>query len=236
MLQATAQVRRRLAELELDMDRQQGWVRGGTKSEVSLLASTKMHLVLCPTPMAWASLDALPITYEHRHIAGCCWGSKERRMLHAHAQGGPAWTFRHQCLLKEGAPGVKLTVLRLSSMCAGAQRPGAEGAHAISGGRDQRAQAPAGVHAGRSFPRARRRRRAASVRWHSASRVHLPHHPGRGPVCCSASMVDTPWHSKEAEECPLQMHYRSTRTQQVDGGLLKYLANAGSRSVISVLA
>ena len=33
-VQASAQVRRRLAELELDMDRQQGWVRGGTKAEV----------------------------------------------------------------------------------------------------------------------------------------------------------------------------------------------------------
>ncbi len=33
-VQATAQVRRRLAELELDMDRQQGWVRGGSKAEV----------------------------------------------------------------------------------------------------------------------------------------------------------------------------------------------------------
>lgn len=32
--QAAAQVRRRLAELELDMDRQQGWVRGGSKAEV----------------------------------------------------------------------------------------------------------------------------------------------------------------------------------------------------------
>ncbi len=32
--QAAAQVKRRLAELELDMDRQQGWVRGGSKVEV----------------------------------------------------------------------------------------------------------------------------------------------------------------------------------------------------------
>lgn len=37
MTQATAQVRRRLAELELDLDKQQGWVRGGTKSEVIVL-------------------------------------------------------------------------------------------------------------------------------------------------------------------------------------------------------
>ena len=37
-VQATAQVRRRLAELELDMDRQQGWVRGGSKAEVKLPA------------------------------------------------------------------------------------------------------------------------------------------------------------------------------------------------------
>jgi len=33
-VQAAAQVKRRLAALELDMDRQQGWVRGGSKSEV----------------------------------------------------------------------------------------------------------------------------------------------------------------------------------------------------------
>ena len=42
-VQASAQVRRRLAELELDMDRQQGWVRGGTKSEVGLLPVLSMH-------------------------------------------------------------------------------------------------------------------------------------------------------------------------------------------------
>lgn len=33
-VQAAAQVKRRLAALELDMDRQQGWVRGGSKTEV----------------------------------------------------------------------------------------------------------------------------------------------------------------------------------------------------------
>lgn len=47
MLQATAQVRRRLAELELDMDRQQGWVRGGTKSEVSLLQCSACVVPQC---------------------------------------------------------------------------------------------------------------------------------------------------------------------------------------------
>ena len=56
MVQATAQVRRRLAELELDMDRQQGWVRGGTKSEVSLLAAA----------------GNAPCTAPHTHDLGSC--------------------------------------------------------------------------------------------------------------------------------------------------------------------
>ena len=45
-MQATAQVRRRLAELELDMDRQQGWVRGGSKAEVQRLATAFANLAL----------------------------------------------------------------------------------------------------------------------------------------------------------------------------------------------
>jgi hypothetical protein len=33
-MQAEGMVRRKLAELELDVDRQQGWARGGTKGQV----------------------------------------------------------------------------------------------------------------------------------------------------------------------------------------------------------
>ena len=56
-VQATAQVRRRLAELELDMDRQQGWVRGGSKAEVKLLAC------LLPEPRAITRVKLLSIQF-----------------------------------------------------------------------------------------------------------------------------------------------------------------------------
>ncbi len=69
MLQATAQVRRRLAELELDMDRQQGWVRGGTKSEVSLLTISSIQNPLCP--YAYVLIISIckfrPPAHVHRH-------------------------------------------------------------------------------------------------------------------------------------------------------------------------
>lgn len=69
-MQATAQVRRRLAELELDMDRQQGWVRGGSKSEVSLLPGLSIQRPPCP--------HANPSTARrHRTMRPCvqtqCW-------------------------------------------------------------------------------------------------------------------------------------------------------------------
>ena len=54
-MQASAQVRRRLAELELDMDRQQGWVRGGTKAEVGAPLAVLKAALLPPHSLLMTS-------------------------------------------------------------------------------------------------------------------------------------------------------------------------------------
>jgi chromosome segregation ATPase len=43
-VQAAAQVRRRLAALELEVDRSQGWVRGGTKADARASAQQRERL------------------------------------------------------------------------------------------------------------------------------------------------------------------------------------------------
>ena len=105
-MQATAQVRRRLAELELDMDRQQGWVRGGTKSEVSLPAARSMRHSLHLTPMTWATARNTPkridaVLAAQRTCALASWS--QWRYLLCTVIGTSASPCRHVAFLRQGA-------------------------------------------------------------------------------------------------------------------------------------
>ena len=70
-MQASAQVRRRLAELELDMDRQQGWVRGGTKAEVVAPLAMLKAAMLPPHVLLITRSAVLHIVSWLAHASAC---------------------------------------------------------------------------------------------------------------------------------------------------------------------
>ena len=183
-------MRRKLAELELEVDRSQGWVRGGTKQEAracALIGHCRVARTMQKGLCKHCEICVLALGCGHAmHHSDCqllgrisdtlleCLDDCQERLLSVHKCNV------HVAAMKQHKKATQQAriVLRFCKVprprCAGKARAGAGGAAARTGGAAVRHEAAAGGHAGRK----RGARAAARPRRPRARRVHLPHHAG----------------------------------------------------------